>query len=183
MNLPPPVTLCSSQFLNLIREGHWEYVDRVNATGSALIVAVTAEEKLLLVEQYRIPVHARTIELPAGIIGDEPGKSDESQAEAARRELLEETGYAAGRIEAVNIGPACSGLTSERSTLFRATDLRRVNLGGGVANEDITVHEIALAEVVAWLESRAKTGVLIDPKVYAGLFFVNRAKSQQAGER
>ena len=42
MKLPPPITLYASQFLNLIREGHWEYVDRVNATGSALIVAVTA---------------------------------------------------------------------------------------------------------------------------------------------
>ncbi len=80
-------------------------MDRVNATGAALIAAVTVENKLLLVEQYRIPVHARTIELPAGIIGDEPGSSDESNAEAARRELLEETGYAAGRIEAVTTGP------------------------------------------------------------------------------
>jgi ADP-ribose pyrophosphatase len=174
MKLPPPITLYASQFLNLIREGHWEYVDRVNATGSALIVAVTAEEKLLLVEQYRIPVHARTIELPAGIIGDEPGNSNESQAEAARRELLEETGYSAGRIEAVNTGPACSGLTSERATLFLATNLRRVGPGGGVENEAITVHEVALTVLVAWLENRAKTGVLIDPKVYAGLFFVNR---------
>ncbi len=172
------MTLCSSQFLNLIREGHWEYVDRVNATGSALIVAVTAEDKLLLVEQYRIPVHARTIELPAGIIGDEPGKSLESHAEAARRELLEETGYSAGRVEALTIGPACSGLTSERATLFRATDLKRVNAGGGVDNENITVHEVALSDVVAWLETRAKVGVLIDPKVYAGLFFITLTKTQ-----
>src|SRR5271156_1693404 len=111
MNLPPPVTLHSSKFLNLIKEGHWEYVDRVNASGAALIVAVTPEEKLLLVEQYRIPVHSRTIELPAGIIGDEPGKGHESHAEAARRELLEETGYAAERMEPLTTGPACSGLT------------------------------------------------------------------------
>src|ERR1700722_17662471 len=93
-------TLLTSKFLALIKEGHWEYVDRVNATGAALIVAVTPEEKLILVEQYRIPVHVRTIELPAGIIGDEPGNCGESHAEAARRELLEETGYAAGRIGA-----------------------------------------------------------------------------------
>ncbi len=174
MNLPPPITLHSSQFLNLIREGHWEYVDRVKATGSALIVAVTPEEKLLLVEQYRIPVHARTIELPAGIIGDEPGKGHESHAEAARRELLEETGYAADRIEAVTTGAACSGITSERATLFLATDLRRVGPGGGIGKEAIIVHEVALSEIVTWLESRAKAGVLIDPKVYAGLFFVTR---------
>src|SRR5258706_16303672 len=94
-------TLHTSKFLALIKEGHWEYVDRVNATGAAILIAVTAEQNVLLVEQYRIPVHARTIELPAGITGDEPGSTDESHAEAARRELLEETGYTAGRIEAV----------------------------------------------------------------------------------
>src|SRR5580704_13780102 len=108
----PSSTLHTSKFLALIKEGHWEYVDRINATGAALILAVTPEQKVLLVEQYRIPVHARTIELPAGIIGDEPGNSDESHAQAARRELLEETGYAAEKMEALTTGPACSGITS-----------------------------------------------------------------------
>lgn len=168
----PPITLCASKFLTLIKEGHWEYVDRVNATGAALILAVTTGQKVLLVEQYRIPVHARTIELPAGIIGDEPGAGNESQAEAARRELLEETGYAAEKIEALTTGASCSGITTERVTLFRATGLRRVGQGGGVAQEDITVHEVPLAEIVPWLEAKAKTGILIDPKVYAGLYFV-----------
>ena len=176
MNQPNITTLHTSKFLALIKEGHWEYVDRVNATGAALIAAVTPENKLLLVEQYRIPVHARTIELPAGIIGDEPGGADESNAEAARRELLEETGYIAGRIEVVTTGPACSGITSERVTLFRALDLRRVGAGGGVAHEDITVHEVPLAEIMPWLEAKAKTGVLVDPKVYAGLFFISQNK-------
>ena len=176
MKLPAPVTLYSSKFLNLIQEGHWDYVERVNATGAALIVAVTPEEKILLVEQYRIPVHVRTIELPAGIIGDEPCNVDESHAGAARRELLEETGYAAGQIEAVTTGAACSGITSERVTLFRATELRRVGQGGGVGKEDITVHEVPLREVLPWLEARAKSGILIDPKVYTGLFFLEGFK-------
>ena len=170
----PRQNLHVSKFLALIKEGHWEYVDRVNATGSALILAVTPENNVLLVEQYRIPVHARTIELPAGIIGDEPGGSDESHAEAARRELIEETGYDAQRVEQLTIGPACSGITTERSTLFHATGLRRVGKGGGVAHEDITVHEVPLAGITAWLEAKAKTGALIDPKVYAGLFFLTQ---------
>jgi len=176
MNQLPITTLHTSKFLALIKEGHWEYVNRVNATGAALILAVTAEQKILLVEQYRIPVHARTIELPAGIIGDEPGSSEESHAEAARRELLEETGYAAEQIEALTTGSACSGITSERVTLFRASGLRRVGPGGGVAQEDITVHEVSLTEMVPWLEVKAKSGVLIDPKVYAGLFFAAQGK-------
>jgi ADP-ribose pyrophosphatase len=177
MNQYTPTTLHTGKFLALIKEGRWEYVDRVNATGAAIILAVTVEQNILLVEQYRIPVHARTIELPAGIIGDEPGRTHESQAAAARRELLEETGYAAERIEEVMTGPACSGLTSERVTLFRASGLRRAGKGGGVAHEDILLHEIPLAEVAAWLETKARTGVLIDPKVYAGLFFLAQNKS------
>ena len=172
MSEPKQTILHQGKFLALIQERHWEYVDRVNATGAALIAAVTPEQKLLLVEQYRIPVHARTIELPAGIIGDEPGHSEESTAAAARRELWEETGYTAKHMKALTAGPSCSGLTTERVTLFRADGLERTGKGGGVAHEDITVHEVALGGIVLWLEAKAKTGVLIDPKVYAGLFFL-----------
>ena len=131
MNPPGRTVLHSNKFLTLVKEGHWEYVDRVNATGAALILAVTPERKVILVEQYRIPVHARTIELPAGIIGDEPGKAGEAHVEAARRKLLEETGYEATQVEALTIGPACSGITSECVTLFHATGLRKDGAGWG----------------------------------------------------
>jgi len=177
MSPDPKTTLHAGKFLALIQEGHWEYAHRTNATGAAVIVAVTEEQKLVLVEQYRIPVHSRTIELPAGIIGDEPGASNEAQATAARRELREETGFEAGQIETLTHGPASAGLGSEVLTLFRATRLRRVGAGGGVAHENITVHEVGLGEVHAWLEAKAKSGVLIDPKVYAGLYFLSRAKA------
>jgi len=168
--------LYTGKYLSLIKEGHWEYAERVNATGAAIIVAVTDDQKLLLVEQYRIPVHTRTIELPAGIIGDEAGCSNESHAEAARRELREETGYDAGHIEFLTTGPASGGLTSEVVTLFRASQLRRVGAGGGIAHEKITVHEVPLSEVAAWLGAKAQTGILIEPKIYAGLYFLFRTK-------
>jgi ADP-ribose pyrophosphatase len=166
--------LFTGKFLALLKEGHWEYVDRTNASGAAIIVAVTDEKKLLLVEQYRIPVHARTIELPAGIIGDEPGSGDEEHADAARRELMEETGYDAGHMATLTHGASSSGLASETVTMLQASQLRRVGAGGGVAHENITVHEVPLAEIEAWLTAKAKTGVLIDPKIYAGLYFVGR---------
>ncbi len=176
MNSQPKVTLHTGRFLALVKEGRWEYADRTNATGAAIIVAVTDEQKLLLVEQYRIPCHARTIELPAGIIGDEPDSGNESHTDAARRELLEETGYRAEHMEPLMHGPASSGLTSETVTLFLATKLGRVSAGGGVAHEEIVVHEVPLNEVHAWLDATAKAGVLIDPKVYAGLYFIGRRK-------
>lgn len=176
MNSTPKLTLHTGKFIALVKEGHWEYADRTNATGAAIIVAVTEEQKLLVVEQYRIPVHARTIELPAGIIGDEPGGSDEDHGEAARRELAEETGYEAGHIAVLTHGPTSSGLTSETVTLFLVTKLRRVGVGGGVGHEDITVHEVPLDVIDAWLETKARSGVLVDPKVYAGLYFIGRNK-------
>ena len=172
-------TLHTGEFLALIREGHWEYAHRVRASGSAIIVAVTEDQKLLLVEQYRIPVHARTIELPAGIIGDEADKGDEEHTEAARRELLEETGYAAETIKPIMTGAASGGLASELITLFQASGLRRVHAGGGVAGENITVHEVPLSNADAWLAAKAGAGLLVDPKIYAALYFCRDRLAQR----
>jgi len=167
--------LYQGEFLSLVREGHWEYVDRVTATGAAIIAAVTRANNVLLVEQYRVPLHCRTIEMPAGIMGDDPGNGRESHEEAARRELLEETGYRAGRMTAVARGPSSGGLTSEVVTLFIASDLERAHRGGGVGQEDITVHEVPLASVDAWLEQKASAGLLVDPKIFAGLYLLKRS--------
>jgi len=174
MKASPKTTLHTGKYLAFVKEGRWEYVNRVGATGAVIIVAVTGEQKLLLVEQYRIPVHAATIELPAGIVGDGPGAPGETVADAAKRELLEETGYATETIETLMAGPASSGLTSEIVTLVRATDLRRVHGGGGTGHENITVHEVALSEVRDWLGAKAGEGLLVEPKVYAGLYFIGK---------
>jgi ADP-ribose pyrophosphatase len=176
MNPTPKITLGTGKFLTLVREGHWEYADRTNATGAVIIVAVTEEQKLLLVEQCRIPVHSRTIELPAGIVGDEADGAGESPVDAARRELLEETGYAAEHIETLLTGPALSGLTSEVVTMLLASGLKGVNAGGGVGHEEILLHEVPLAEVHEWLAAKAREGLLIEPKIYAGLYFIGRGR-------
>jgi ADP-ribose pyrophosphatase len=169
-------TLCAGKFLALVQEGHWEYAVRSNATGAAIIVAVTDREELILVEQYRIPVHCWTVELPAGIVGDEPGGSDEGHLEAANRELLEETGYTAAAMQELSTGASSAGLTSELVTFFLATGLRREQDGGGVAHEKITVHAVPLKEIVGWLAAKAKAGVLVDPKIYAGLYLLKVRK-------
>ncbi len=167
-------TLGKGRFLELKREGHWEYVSRLRANGAAFIVAVTPQRELVLVEQYRIPVQARTIELPAGIVGDEAGFENEEILAAALRELEEETGFRGARAELLLESVTGAGLTSEHLHLVRIRDLQRVHAGGGVEGEDIVVHRVALSEVHAWLQAQAAAGKLVDARIYAGLWFAER---------
>ncbi len=153
-------------------ESGWEYVERTNASGIVLIVALTPDDKLLLVEQERPPVGARVIELPAGLAGDIPGSEDEALALAAARELEEETGYRAATIDYVTEGPLSAGLTTEVVTLFRGRGLERVGPGGGDASEDIVVHEVPVADVPAFLAEARSRGTMADPKIYAALYFL-----------
>ena len=105
-----PIILHEGDFLRLIREGQWEYIERNNCRGIVIILAMTDDEKVILVEQYRQPVHKKVIEFPAGLICDDPKHKNESMRTAAKRELLEETGYKAGRIVKLLTGPVSSGL-------------------------------------------------------------------------
>jgi len=162
--------IATGKHLRLVRSGRWEFAQRVQAHAIAVIVAITNDDRLILVEQDRIPVGARVIELPAGLVGDE--EAGEPIVEAARRELIEETGYDADRVTVIGRGPSSAGLTDEMVTMVRAEGLRRVADGGGVAGENITVHEIALAELDAWLRAREAEGCLIDWKIWAGLWLV-----------
>lgn len=167
----PPAVLAAGNFVRLVRAGHWEYVERVRGTGAVAILAITAEDRVLLVEQFRPAVGRPVIELPAGIVGDLAEMSAESFLEAAARELLEETGYAAGAMRLLTAGPPTAGLASEIITFLRAENLTRETAGGGDGTERITVHEIPLAEIDAWLAARAAGDALVAPTVYTGLYF------------
>jgi ADP-ribose pyrophosphatase len=167
--------LAEGRHLRLVRRRGWEYAERTNATAIVVLVAVTAEGRLVLTEQHREPVGGPVIELPAGLVGDRPGEADEDLATAARRELLDETGYEAGQIRPLAGGPPSAGLSSEIVTFLVAADLRRVGAGGGDEHEAITVHEVPLAAVRDWLAGQARAGRLVDPKVYAGLYLLGVA--------
>lgn len=161
--------------LRFARVGQWEYVERVNAALAVVIVAETDDGRVLFVEQFRPPVGKPVIELPAGLVGDDSGNSEEPILEAARRELLEETGYEAARLEIVAQGPVSPGLSTETIALVHATGLERRHEGGGIDSEDITVHAIPREKVRKWLLKMEHSGtVAVDPKVYAGLYFLDR---------
>jgi ADP-ribose pyrophosphatase len=144
-----------------------------------IILAVTPEDKVLFVEQYRVSILQNTIEMPAGLIGDLTDQPDESALVAAQRELEEETGYRCQRVEFVHRGPSSSGMSTEMITFARAWDLEKVGPGGGDETENIVVHEVPRREAGAWLFARAAEGYSIDPKLFAGLWFIEHASTQQ----
>lgn len=164
--------LHEGRYLRLRRRGRWEYTERTNASSAVIVVAVTPEDKVLFVEQFRPAVEATSIEMPAGLVGDQDGP--ESMQAAAHRELIEETGWAAERIEYLMEGPSSSGLSNEIIGFVRAHGLHRVGAGGGDSSESIIVHEIPRTEVAAWLDRMRREGYSIDPKLYAGLYFLDR---------
>lgn len=161
------------RFLRFARRGKWEYAERVGVTGIVAIVALTDDGRLLIEQQHRPPVEADCLELPAGLVGDD-GDAEETLEAAARRELLEETGYAARNWVFLTEGPPSPGFGTEVVSFFLATGLSREAQGGGVADENITVHEVRLEEVHSWIEARRAEGLLADPKIYIGLYFATR---------
>lgn len=169
-----PESLHRGRFLELLKDGRWEYVRRVNARGAVFVLAVTDAQELVLVEQYRVPVGERTLELPAGIYGDAESPADETPEQCALRELEEETGYRGKAAKVLLYGPVAPGLTDEMMYLVRAAGLTKAHAGGGVGSEEITVHAVPLKGVVAWLERKRGEGFQVEPRIYAALYFLER---------
>lgn len=168
--------LAEGKYMRFVRKGHWEFAERNQALGAVVIVAVTPENELVLVQQHRIPVGADVIELPAGLVGDVPGEPTHDWGLQARRELLEETGFHARRVEPLTRGPVSAGFGSEVVDFYLATGLDRKHDGGGVEHENIVVHLVPLDKVPAWLKRKQRQGLLVDPKIFAGLYFAQQAK-------
>ncbi len=172
---------------------HWEYAHRSDARQGVTIVAVTNEDKIVLVEQYRAPLGQHAIELPAGLV-EGSGDDGEAVTAAVKRELEEETGYTCERVEVVATGSSSPGITDELNSLCLARGLRRtdegierVDVGYGVTKqarprglkeegEKITVYEAPVQAAREWLAQREREGVVVDLKVFAGLYFAAAAR-------
>jgi ADP-ribose pyrophosphatase len=158
----PEEIVWQGKYITTKRRGRWEYVGRARGIRAAVILAVDAEGCVILIEQYRVPLQRKCIELPAGLVGDD---GDEAVEAAAARELEEETGYRAGSIEVVGEFWSSPGMVSESFLLVRAADIERIGQGGGTEEEDIVVHRVPLAEVPAFVAERRRLGDAVDVKV------------------
>lgn len=161
--------LYSGRYLSLGIKDDWEYVIRRHQV--VVLIAWTPADELLLVEQFRIPVERRAIELPAGLVGDEQGRETESLIEAARRELEEETGWHARKLRPLMRCPSSAGMTNEEVTFIEACDLIQTGDGGGDDSEDIRVHRVHRDAIDAWLRQRYREGKALDPKIHTALYW------------
>jgi ADP-ribose pyrophosphatase len=159
---PAEEIMWQGRYITAKRRGTWEYVGRARDIHAAVILAVD-DGHVLLVDQYRVPLGTRCIELPAGLVGDE--EAGEDPAIAAARELEEETGYRAGRMEDKGRFYSSPGMVSESFSLFAAHDLEKIGEGGGVGGEDIIVHRVPLANLSARVDGWRAQGYAIDVKL------------------
>jgi ADP-ribose pyrophosphatase len=161
-DLPPVEVMWEGKFVRALRRGKWEYASRARDIGAVVILA-EYEGKVILVEQPRVAPGCRCIELPAGLVGDE--NPDEGVEETALKELEQETGFTAERIERLGDFYASPGMLSEAFTVVRAHGVRRVGEGGGDENEDIKVHLVARGDVPNFIEQKRAEGMGMDAKL------------------
>lgn len=163
-------TLWQGTYLAVHKTNGWEYAARVNQMGAAVILALTDDGSIVLVEQYRLPLGARSIELPAGLIGDT--SNDDTAITAAARELMEETGFEAAHWQDIGAFATSPGMSSEMFELFKATGLTRIGPGGGVDGEDIIVHVVPLSSLRDFLDARRSDGMVIDCRLLVAMALV-----------
>lgn len=150
------------KYLRAMRAGRWEYASRTNDVRAVVILA-EHDGKVILVEQKRVPIGSRCIELPAGLVGDEDATATIEQT--AVKELEEETGFTAAHIERLGDFYSSPGMVAESFTLVRATGLTKISAGGGNEHEDITVHLVERGAIAQFLANRRAEGSGVDAKL------------------
>lgn len=147
----------------------WESVERRNCGGIVAVLPLTDEGEAIFIRQFRPPVNNYVIEFPAGL--NDRGESTEN---AARRELLEETGYEAKEMVFLAKGPLSSGSSGEILTVYLARGLIFRGIGQRDETEDIEVMKVPLNEVYARLSRMEAEGNFIDLKIFGLLEMAKR---------
>lgn len=160
----PEDIVWQGKFVTAKKRGRWEYVSRARGIRAAVILPLI-DGDVILVEQYRVPLGRNCLELPAGLIGDIEGEEDEHDLAAAGRELEEETGYRASKLEDMGNFFSSPGMVSESFTLVRATGLEQIGPGGGTEGENITVHRVPIRDLRQFIAAKREQGCGIDVRM------------------
>jgi|SRR5437868_4812947 len=163
----PVEVMWQGKYVRVLKCGTWEYVSRANNI-SAVVILAEYTGKVILIDQPRTAVGGRCVELPAGLVGDEDAEA--TPESTAIKELEEETGFTADRIERLGDFYASPGMLSESFTLVRAHGVRKIGDGGGDEHEDINVHLVARADIPNFIEQKRAEGFGVDVKL---LIFMN----------
>jgi ADP-ribose pyrophosphatase len=158
----PVETMWAGRYISALKQGRWEYVSRTGSTNAVVILA-EHDGKVILIEQYRVPVGGRCLELPAGLVGDEDEHA--TVEETAVNELEEETGFTCERVERLGEFHSSPGMVAESFSLVRAHGVRRIGEGGGNEHEDITVHLVAREDIPSFVQQRRDAGTAVDVKL------------------
>ena len=158
----PLETVWQGKYISALKRGTWEFVSRTGSTTAVVIIA-EHEGKVILIEQFRVPVGGRCLELPAGLVGDEDEHA--TIEETAVKELEEETGFTCDRVERLGDFHSSPGMVAESFTLVRAHGVRKVGEGGGTEHEEIDVFLVPRADIPAFVSSRREQGVAVDVKL------------------
>jgi len=165
----PEQIMWEGQFITAKMRGRWEYVGRARGIRAAAIIALDDDpdgtRHVILVSQYRVALSHFSLEIPAGLVGDDAGGEGESALTAAARELEEETGYRAGNLKVLGEFYSSPGMVSECFTLLKATGLERVGEGGGTEGENITVHRVALRDLSRFVAEWRRAGHAVDVRI------------------
>ena len=143
----------------LVKDGSHSYREIIEHNGGAVAVALTDENEVVLIKQFRKPMEKNMIELPAGKI-----EKGEDPKETIIRELKEETGYTAGNVKLMAEFNPSVGYTSETLYIYLATDL----IPGETEfdeHEAIDMFKVSLDEAIKMVIE----GEITDGKTIAGL--------------
>lgn len=150
------------------KTGHWEMVIRESKGRIVGILPLTPEGEVILVKIFRVPLNQYVIECSAGL----PDKPGETEDELARRELLEETGYACETLIPILSGPINGGLTNDQMVFFLGTGATKVAEPAHENAEDIEVLKIPVATLPEYLKN-PPDGALVDFKIWSLIPFIS----------
>jgi len=153
--------------------GTWESVERTNTEGrgAVIIIAVTGEGELILEKNWRAPIESYVIQFPAGLT-DIPG---EDEAEAARRELLEETGYLAKELIPIMSVPLAPAMAATHAMHYYAPAVEYSGQPTGKDIEEIEVVKVKVKHAADYLLN-LPGGVELDLRVPGILWVMQQRK-------